>query len=169
MEDVSDGNAPYEDVRLLDCQDGERGDIFEFPASWEGLLHGYFGISLPEYVRIVEEDAPAKDPKSRKEQLIEIVSKGIAELREISDSSIQIPISKDGDIGVEIMPNSGDDRVGVSCRFMGDTVVNYTDEGLVVDVFSADRELMEPVKRMWFDAAELMFDEQENANRNGDI
>jgi len=139
MENVSDSGAPYSDVRFIDCQNGEGGDVFEFPASWEGLIKDYFGDDIPHYVKII--DAKDEPSKEYKRALVEMVSEGIAQLRSISDEPFHIPVSEDGRVGVEIMPSRDDDRVCVSCRFMGDTVVNYTDDGLIIDVFRQIRSL----------------------------
>lgn len=155
MEQISDGPPPYTDVRLVDCDNGERGDVFVFDSGWRDLLNQTFGKGLiPHYIQIDEaEIEPALN--DRAQMLLQRVTADIAELRRISQDPFMIPFDTSGELGIELRPIEEDDRVTVSCRFMGDTVVNYGEEGLVIDVFSADRALLEPLKSMWFDASDL--------------
>lgn len=55
MEMLADGPSPYVDVRMLDCQNGEAGDVFEFTEDWRSLLEHAFRSEdgLPAYVKIV--------------------------------------------------------------------------------------------------------------------
>lgn len=57
----------------------------------------------------------------------------LAQLRRVAIEPMSIQYSKDVDI--EIRPVADDDRVLVGRKDWGDTIVNYTTEGLVVDVF----------------------------------
>lgn len=57
----------------------------------------------------------------------------LAQLRRVAIEPMSIQYSKEVDI--EIRPVADDDRVLVGCKDKGDTVVNYTTEGLIVDVY----------------------------------
>jgi hypothetical protein len=56
----------------------------------------------------------------------------LAQLRRVAIEPMSIQYSKDVDI--EIRPDADDDRVLVGRKDWGETIVNYTTEGLVVDV-----------------------------------
>lgn len=157
MEDFSDGPAPYTEVRLLDCQNGEAGDIHEFDESWRELLNRYFGDELPQWVHITSpaESAGADARANRVQMLLQRVAADIAELRRIAPEPFSVPISGDGKVDIELRPNDEDNRVTVGCKLLGDTVVNYTDDGLVIDVYTGDQGLLEPISSLWFDASDL--------------
>lgn len=168
MEALSDGAPPYTDVRLLDCQNGEAGDVYEFDENWRWLLNEYFHGAIPQWVNIVPMSAQEQSvfvlDKLRNEsnehllvqQLQRRVASDIAQLRRVAQEPFSVPITDDGSVSIELRPCSEDNRVTVGCKFMGDTVVQYTDDGLTVDVFAADESILEPVQSIWVDANDLM-------------
>jgi hypothetical protein len=64
------------------------------------------------------------------------IERRIAELRRIALEPVSIRISAHVDI--EVRPKSDDDRVLVGRDGWGCTVVNYTSEGLILDVLPAE-------------------------------
>ena len=66
-------------------------------------------------------------------QLIERIQRDIAELRACAIDPMSIQLTDV--IDIEIRPSSEDDRVLVGRKGWGYTVVNYTSEGLILDVF----------------------------------
>lgn len=55
-----EGPAPFDEVRFLDCKEGETGTGFVFYEDWRGLLEQYFGADLPDYVIVnpIDDDGP---------------------------------------------------------------------------------------------------------------
>lgn len=155
MDSLSDGPAPYEAVEMIDCQNGEAGDRFVFAESWRSLLTMYFKDDIPPYIQIEGDVARSDDRENQCQMLLERVRMDVATLRRVSDKPFLVPISDDGSIGIEIKPAEENSAVKVSCRFLGSTVVDYTDEGLHVDVFCVDEAVTEPLQSLWFDASEL--------------
>lgn len=151
MESLQDGHGPF-DVQMIDCQNGVAGDVFVLPQSWRPLAEQFFGGVVPPYVRF-DQDL-IDDRRVRAQHLLERVKSDLTELRELSDEPFCLPVTPGGEISIEIRPLSEDNRVTVGCRWMGDTVVNYADDGLVIDVFDAN-EALRPVRSMYFDAADL--------------
>ena len=68
------------------------------------------------------------------EQLIQDANNAIAELRERADQPFSIKVSSN--IDVEIRPLAEDERVTVGCKDLGHAIVNFTSEGLVLDVYA---------------------------------
>lgn len=161
LHSLSDGLAPYEEVYLINCQEGQRGEVFVLPNAAQPLVQRFFGReTLPSYIRFVQTDARLEgvERDSRREALLQRVARDVAELRLLSDEPFGIPITQDGSVGIEIAPLTHDNRVTVGCRWMGDTVVNYTEHGLEIDVFSANDMLLAPVQSLRFDARDLSED-----------
>lgn len=77
----------------------------------------------------------------------------IAFLRRNSDEPFSIELC-DG-IDVEVRPITEDQRVTVGCEGQGYTIVNYTGEGLILDVYSADKSSLEPCATMALDRSDL--------------
>lgn len=220
MEQFTEGAAPYEEVALLDCQNGEAGDTFTFGEQWRSLVEGYFSGELPSWIQF-EPDAespgaaPAQqgcdgnhggprcgDPGcwnvevaaveevSLKEALEKIaqwpdggntsgqnnikafaqgmlrshealygnpsnpeamkrrVESGIQYLREQAIEPFVLHLDEGKQFSVELTPSKPeagcDQRVLVCREGLGYTTVNYTSEGLILDVYSNGYEL-EPV------------------------
>lgn len=57
-----EGPAPFDEVRFLDCKEGETGTgfVYSFYEDWRGLLEQYFGADLPDYVIVnpIDDDGP---------------------------------------------------------------------------------------------------------------
>lgn len=68
------------------------------------------------------------------EQLIQDANNAIAELRERAEQPFSIKVSSN--IDVEIRPLSEDERVTVGCKDLGHAIVNFTSEGLILDVYA---------------------------------
>ena len=66
------------------------------------------------------------------QDLIRVISESIARLREVISEPVSIPWAANLDI--EVRPNLDDDRLVIGRKDWGHTVVNYTDEGVIVDV-----------------------------------
>ena len=75
-------------------------------------------------------------------QLIERIQQDIAALRACSIDPMSIQLT--AVIDIEIRPSSEDNRVLVGRKDWGYTVVNYTSEGLILDVFP-DGVLTDPL------------------------
>ncbi len=88
----------------------------------------------------------------------------IAYLRRNSDEPFSIELC-DG-IDVEVRPITEDQRITVGCEGQGYTIVNYTSEGLIVDVYSADQSSLEPCASMALDRADLDDPNLEEVNQS---
>lgn len=161
MKDISDGPPPYAEVRLLDCRNGEAGNVVEFDEGWVPLLKKYFGEKIPEWVRILSKHGKTAEIDEFERvghigMLMDQVASNIAELRKISTSPFSIPVSPDGKVSIELYPVSvGDNRVTVGCKLLGNTVVSYTDDGLLIEVFSGDDSAALPISSLQFSAYDL--------------
>ena len=148
------GDGPFESVRLIDAREGLLGRRFTFSHDWAPVLEQAFGSILPPYVQFDLREVPASDKVAA---MVEATGRLINRIQQQATEPFSIPVSQDGRIGIEFQPSEHDHRVVVACRFMGDTVVNYTDDGLVVDVFSAN-DMLTPRQSMQFAASDLMMD-----------
>lgn len=74
-------------------------------------------------------------------------------LRRNSDDPFSIELG-DG-IDVEVRPINEDHRITVGCEGWGYTIVNYSTDGLIVDVYSADQSSLEPCATMALDRSDL--------------
>lgn len=68
----------------------------------------------------------------------------IRQLREESDEPFSIRVGSK--TSLELSPFNHDDRVVVEHKTMGSTTVNYTEEGVIVDVY--DPEGLEPIQSL---------------------
>jgi len=68
----------------------------------------------------------------------------IRQLREESDEPFSIRVGSK--TSLELSPFNHDDRVVVEHKTMGSTTVNYTEEGVIVDVY--DPEGLEPFQSL---------------------
>lgn len=81
------------------------------------------------------------------------VEQAIAFLRRNSDDPVSIELGHG--IDIEVSPAKGDQRVCVGREGQGYTVVNYTPEGLIVDIYSADLSSLEPLSTCAYDLGDL--------------
>lgn len=94
------------------------------------------------------------------EQLRKQIEKDIAYLRTVINEPVSIRYSEHVD--VEVRPDNEDDRVLVGRRGWGFTTVNYTSEGLIVDVISEnDLESLHTMSIPWDELAVSVDDEPE--------
>jgi len=118
-------------------------------AAWarqrEAQLTHFDGASLKEH--------PLLDTLSV-DELVEITNDLIATLRKNVDEPVVIQYAED--ITIEVRPDDDDDRVLVSAKGRGDTVVNYQSDGLVLDVYA--EEEIGTLSSSWFDNADLLND-----------
>jgi len=87
-------------------------------------------------------------------ELVEMTNDLIAALRKNVDEPVVIQYAED--ITIEVRPDDDDDRVLVSAKGRGDTVVNYQSDGLVLDVYA--EEEIGTLSSSWFDNADLLND-----------
>lgn len=109
---------------------------------------------LPEWS--TQQEVPTVKPKAPavKQDVQAIVARIEADLvllRQLSDEPTSIKLSEK--IDFEVRPANDDDRVIVGCADRGYTVVNYTSEGLILDVI-AEGEI-EPTHTASFHASDL--------------
>lgn len=84
---------------------------------------------------------PTIPMKNAFEQLRLTVGEQIAQLRSMAEEPFLLPVS--GGLDIELRPSNEDQRVSICKRGQGYTCVNYTNEGLILDVFP--NEDLEPV------------------------
>lgn len=96
------------------------------------------------------EERPLLDTLSV-DELVEITNDLIATLRKRTGDPVVIKYSED--VTIEVRPEEDDNRVLVSCKGRGDTVVNYQSDGLVLDVYA--EEEIGTLSSSWFDNADL--------------
>lgn len=84
-------------------------------------------------------------------QLVDMANELFAVLREKAEEPVVVHYSDD--ITLEVRPNDDDDRVLVSAEGRGDTVVNYIDDGLAIDVYA--REELDAVMSTWICNSDL--------------
>lgn len=101
-----------------------------------------------DFTSLVEE--PMLDSLSV-DELVEMANDLIAILRKRTDEPVVVKYSED--VTIEVRPADDDDRVLVSAKGRGDTVVNYQTDGLVVDVYA--EEELGSLSSDWFDNADL--------------
>jgi len=149
-----DGSGPFDAVRIIDEGAGLQGQKFFFPSDWQAVIERAYGRVLPHYVQYDLREIPSCDKVAA---MTEVAARLIQRIRREATEPFSIPVAEDGRIGIEFQPTPQDNRVAVACRFMGDTVVNYTDDGLVVDIFSSS-EMLVPKHSLQFNANDLMGD-----------
>lgn len=69
---------------------------------------------------------------TEKDDLIKLISNSIARLRQVIDEPVSIQWAED--VEIEVRPAFDDDRVLVGRKDWGSTIVNYTSEGVILDV-----------------------------------
>jgi hypothetical protein len=68
------------------------------------------------------------------EHLVARITEDLRRLRYIIEEPVSIKYGYDIPVDIEIRPLGDDDRVLVGCEGCGFTTVNYTSEGLILDV-----------------------------------
>ena len=91
-------------------------------------------------------EADDADDRARVEVLLNGVANGMAQLRAVIEEPVSLSYSEN--IYLEIAPASHDERVNVCNHDMGWTTVNYTREGLILDVFANDQSAQWPVSSL---------------------
>jgi hypothetical protein len=86
---------------------------------------------------------PGRPRRVTVEQLTDQIANDIAYLRTVIEGPVSLPFA--GQVSVLVMPDNGDDRVVVESAVSGTTTVNYTSEGLILDVHAAGELDQEPV------------------------
>lgn len=86
------------------------------------------------------------------EQLIDEANACIAALREQAVEPFQLKLSEH--IDIEIRPAGEDDRVTVGRTGWGDAIVNFTSEGLILDVYGQE-DPMQPLHTAAIERADL--------------
>lgn len=87
-------------------------------------------------------------------ELVEMTNELMAALRQKTEEPVVIRYAED--VTIEVRPADDDDRVLVSAKGRGDTVVNYQADGLVLDVYA--EEEIGTLSSSWFDNADLLND-----------
>lgn len=87
-------------------------------------------------------------------QLVDMADELFAVLRGKAEEPVVVHYSDD--ITLEVRPNDDDDRVLVSAEGRGDTVLNYTEDGLAIDVYA--REELDAVMSTWICNSDLVGD-----------
>ncbi|MCY1306048.1 hypothetical protein D9M70_558810 [compost metagenome] len=83
------------------------------------------------------------DRLARVQALQASIAHSISSLRGLIDEPEMIPYSRG--VYLEVTPASQDERINVCHHEMGWTTVNYTPEGLVVDVLPGSEAALEPI------------------------
>ena len=68
------------------------------------------------------------------DRLVARITEDLRRLRYILEEPASIKYGYDVPVDIEVRPLGDDDRVLVGCEGRGFTTVNYTDEGLIIDV-----------------------------------
>lgn len=89
------------------------------------------------------------------QKILQEVREKIAFLRE--NLKEPAPIHYGSKVDIEIAPCLGDDRVIIRHTEFGCVCVNYTEEGLIIDVFRDDEK---PVSSVAYDHCDLMYSEK---------
>jgi putative heme iron utilization protein len=105
-------------------------------------------LKLLEFTHVVEE---ALLESMSVNELVEMTSELMAALRQKAEEPVVIQYAED--VTIEVRPADDDDRVLVSAKGRGDTVVNYQADGLVLDVYA--EEELGTLSSSWFDNADL--------------
>ncbi|MBY0466241.1 MAG: hypothetical protein K2W33_14990 [Burkholderiales bacterium] len=110
---------PFRSICFADAGDG--GQIY---GSYEALA----GVGA-EGIRAFGTDQIVANER---DELVRAISQSIARLRQIADEPVAVPLW--GVLDMEVRPDDDDDRVLIGRKDWGFTTVNYTHEGLIVDV-----------------------------------
>lgn len=87
------------------------------------------------------------------------VENGLAYLRSIVEEPVLIRY--DEHVRLEVRPDNDDERILVHHEEMGNTVVNYTSEGVILDVYGADESRLDSLYTMSVPMDELVTVEEE--------
>lgn len=110
---------PFRSICFADAGDG--GQVY---GSYEALA----GVGAKD-IRAFGTDQVSTNER---DELVRVISQSIARLRQIADDPVPVPLW--GAVDMEVRPQDDDDRVLVGRKDWGFTTVNYTHEGLIVDV-----------------------------------
>lgn len=91
-------------------------------------------------------EADDADDRARVEVLLNGVASGMTQLRAVIEQPVSLSYSEN--IYLEIAPASHDERINVCNHDLGWTTVNYTSEGLILDVFANDQSALSPVSSL---------------------
>jgi len=91
------------------------------------------------------------------ERLVARITEDLRRLRYIIEEPVSIKYGYDEPVDIEVRPLD-DDRVLVGCEGRGFTTVNYTDEGLIVDVIPEGT--IYSLHRAVFDKEDLLEEQQ---------
>jgi len=114
-------NHPYNTIFYADAGDG--GQIY-------GSLEALRSVGA-EGVRAFGPDQAKANECS---ELVRSISQSIARLRQIAVDPVSVPLW--GALDMEVRPQDDDDRVLIGRKDWGFTTVNYTHEGLILDVIA---------------------------------
>ncbi len=147
VESVERGRAGPEKPWVIEVRDLEY-TVYEFPDQIVELVGGACtarSLDLCDYkIKFkVTSDLTLKDlqpePKARKVLGLDVtLSQAMANLRESIEEPVDLKYSDL--VTLEVQPKSHDQRVQVVHRHFGWVCVNYTDEGLILDVLDAKGE-----------------------------
>jgi hypothetical protein len=112
------------------------------PAELQAMRDAYAPFPVTE----AEFEADDADDRARVEVLLNGVASGMAQLRAVIEEPVSLGYSEN--IYLEVAPASHDERVNVCNHDMGWTTVNYTSEGLILDVFANDHSALSPVSSL---------------------
>ena len=91
------------------------------------------------------------------ERLVARITEDLRRLRYILEEPVSIKYGYDEPVDIEVRPFD-DDRVLVGCEGRGFTTVNYTDEGLIIDVIPEGA--IYSLHRAVFDKEDLLEEQQ---------
>ena len=91
-------------------------------------------------------EADDADDRARVEVLLNGVASGMTQRRAVIEQPVSLSYSEN--IYLEIAPASHDERINVCNHDLGWTTVNYTSEGLILDVFANDQSALSPVSSL---------------------
>lgn len=137
---ITDAAASLPGVRLV-VTDFDVEDAVA-PAELQAMRDAY----APFPVTDAEFEADDADDRARVEVLLNGVASGMAQLRAVIEEPVSLGYSEN--IYLEVAPASHDERVNVCNHDMGWTTVNYTSEGLILDVFANDHSALSPVSSL---------------------
>lgn len=134
---ITDAAASVPGLRLVVTDFDVEGA--KAPADLQAMraAHAPFPVTDSDF------EANEASDRARVEVLLNGVASGMAQLRAVIEEPVSLGYSEN--VYLEVTPASHDERVNVCNHDLGWTTVNYTHEGLVVDVFSNDESALSPV------------------------
>jgi len=169
MEDVTEGGAPYDEVKMLYCENGEAGEEYTFGERWLPLLSKYFYGGLPAYVKI-EKDAMDADPQNSDQALLQRIERDIQTLRARAVDPFDLHLDQTGVFSIEIAPTQMENgqvqhRASLCHKNLGYTTVDYSAEGLSLYVYDNGDEL-DSVHEAHFSAEDLQREQEEESKED---